>query len=238
MALDPSSRARLTRRTAPHFPGEGLFATLARTVCEAECLPRKELYEAWEVARRARRRLRGGRVLDVAAGHGLLAWTLLLLDDSSPDAVCIDRRRPPSAARLEQVLVARWPRLAGRVRYLEAPLEAARGALGDGSAATPPLVASVHACGALTDRALDLALALRARIAVLPCCQDLATCDTGGLEGWLPGPVAVDVTRAARLRAAGYVVRTQTIPAAITPQARLLLAEPGPGAQTAAAPQA
>jgi hypothetical protein len=38
--------------------------------------------------------------------------------------------------------------------------------------------------------------------------------------------LAIDVTRAARLRAAGYVVHTQTIPAAITPKNRLLLGEP------------
>jgi hypothetical protein len=36
-------------------------------------VPRKELFETWEIARRARRRFRGGRVVDMAAGHGLLA---------------------------------------------------------------------------------------------------------------------------------------------------------------------
>jgi hypothetical protein len=36
----------------------------------------------------------------------------------------------------------------------------------------------------------------------------------------------MDATRAARLRAHGYRVYTQTIPADITPKNRLLLAEP------------
>jgi hypothetical protein len=40
------------------------------------------------------------------------------------------------------------------------------------------------------------------------------------------GPLAMDATRAARLRAHGYRVVTQLIPAEITPQNRLLLAEP------------
>jgi hypothetical protein len=46
------------------------------------------------------------------------------------------------------------------------------------------------------------------------------------LQGWLDGPLAVDATRAARLRAAGFRVRTQTIPQEITPKNRLLLGEP------------
>lgn len=223
MAFNPGSRSRLTPRDLPRFAGDTLFDALARAVCEAECLPRKELFEAWEVARRVRRRVRGGPVLDLAAGHGLLAWALLLLDDTSPWAECVDRTRPPSADRLAAVLTGRWPRLAGRVRYREGDLDAAE-------APRDALVVSVHACGGLTDRVLDVALAARARVAVLPCCHALDKADAGGLEGWLDGPVAIDVVRAARLRAAGYAVHTATIPAAITPMNRLLLgvpAEPG-----------
>jgi len=218
--MDRSSRNRLTDRQLDRFPGATLFDRIARAVCHAGCLPRKELYEAWEVARRVRRRFRGGRVVDLACGHGLLAGILLLLDDSSPQAVAVDRSLPDSAEKLQAVLEAEWPRLQGRVALREGELEAV--ALGP-----QDLVVSVHACGGLTDRVLELALAARARLAVLPCCHDLEGGDDGGLRGWLDGPLAIDVTRAARLRAAGYRVVTQTIPAAITPKNRLLLAEPG-----------
>ena len=213
------SRSVLNHRHLDSFTGDTLFARLARAVCRAECLPRKELYEAWETARRVRRRLRGRVVVDMAAGHGLLAWTLLLLDDTSPRAVCVDPNRPPSAGRLEQTLVQRWPRLRDRVTYLEQSLETAP-LDGDG------LAVSVHGCGPLTDRVLDCALAVRAPLAVLPCCHDLRACDTGHLDGWLDGPLAVDVTRAARLRNAGYRVLTQTIPDDVTPMNRLLMAWP------------
>lgn len=37
-----------------------------------------------------RRLFRGGRVVDLAAGHGLLAQLMLILDDSSPYALAID----------------------------------------------------------------------------------------------------------------------------------------------------
>ena len=54
--FDPGSRSRLTPRDLPRFEGATLFDRVARAVCRASCLPRKELYESWEVARRVRRR--------------------------------------------------------------------------------------------------------------------------------------------------------------------------------------
>jgi SAM-dependent methyltransferase len=218
--MDRSSRNRLTERLLPHFPGEALFDRIARAVCRAGCLPRKELFEAWEVARRIRRRFRGGRVVDLACGHGLLGQLLLLLDNSSPAALGIDRHIPKSAGRLAAVLEETWPRLNGRVQLVEAELETVPLERGD-------LVVSVHACGGLTDLVLDRAMAAGARVAVLPCCHDLNKADLGGLQGWLDGPLAMDVLRVERLRSQGYRVVTQRIPVDITPMNRLILAEPG-----------
>ena len=65
-----------------------------------------------------------------------------------------------------------------------------------------------------------------ARMVALACCHDLEGCDTGGLEGWMDGPLAVDATRAARLGAAGYQVFTRVIPESITPKSRLLMGQP------------
>ena len=196
-----------------------MFDAIARAVCTAGCLPRKELYEAWEVARRVRRRFRGRRVLDLACGHGLLAQLLLLLDDTSPEALAVDLRLPKSAATLAAALAAAWPRLAGRVEFLETDLS-------NIPLLPDDLVVSAHACGGLTDLILARAVEAGATVAVLPCCHDLKTGDLGGLEGWLDGPLAMDATRVAWLRAQGYRVFTQTIPGDITPKNRLILAEP------------
>ncbi len=217
--LAQGSRARLTPRTAPLFPDDTLIHRVARTLCAASCLPRKELFESWEVARRVRRRFRGGRVVDLACGHGLLAYLMLLLDDTSATALAVDVRIPKSAPKVRAAMEAEWPRLAGRVTACAMPL-------GDVQLAPGDVVISAHACGALTDDVLAVAIAANARVAVLPCCQDKAKGDQGGVEGWLEAPLAIDVTRAARLRAAGYAVHTQTIPRAITEKNRLLLGRP------------
>jgi hypothetical protein len=196
-----------------------LFDRLARAVCHAGCLPRKELYEAWAVARRVRRLFRGGRIVDLGGGHGLLAQALLILDDTSPGALVVDKRLPPSAAKLHQSLVQAWPRLESRVEFLLAELDTVETHDTD-------LVVSSHACGHLTDVVLDRAVSARARVAVLPCCHDFNANDAGALTGWVDRASAVDIRRAIRLEQHGYRVWTQTIPAGITPKNRLLLGEP------------
>ena len=220
MHFSPSSRARLTRHDLGRFAGASLFDRIGRALCEAECLPRKELYEAWEVARRARRLFRGGRIVDVAGGHGLLAHIMLLLDDTSPAAIVVDPSLPASAARVQLALVHAWPKLDGRVTYVRSGVDVLQIDRDD-------VVVSCHACGALTDRIINASVGAQAKLAVLPCCHEEATCDTGDLTGWMDTALAIDATRVLRLRAQGYQVRTQTIPDDITPKNRLILASPG-----------
>jgi SAM-dependent methyltransferase len=216
--MDRSSRNRLTDKLLHKFSGDTLFDAIARAICHAGCLPRKELYEAWEVARRVRRRFRGRRIVDLACGHGVLAQILLLLDDSSAVALAVDRQVPKSAATVAMSLCAAWPRLQNRIRFIEADLR-------DVELHHDDLIVSAHACGGLTDLILDRAVEARASVAVLPCCHDLKDADLGGLEGWMDGSLAVDAVRVSRLRSRGYRVFTQQIPGDITPKNRLLMAE-------------
>ena len=171
------------------------------------------------MARRVRRIFRGGRVIDLGGGHGLLAQAMLLLDATSPSAVVVDTDVPSSAAKVHATLVEVWPRLAGRVEFLARPMNDVPIASGD-------LVVSSHACGRLSDVVIDRALAARARVAVLPCCHDLEACDMGDLDGWIDGALAIDVMRATRMKQCGYQVWTLAIPEEITPKNRLLLGRP------------
>ena len=144
---------------------------------------------------------------------------MLLLDDSSPEAIVVDTALPPSGARLHEVLATTWPRLSGRVTFVSARIE-------EIALDSRDVVVSVHACGRLSDVVLDRAATARARVAVLPCCHDLDVNDHGDLAGWVDGPLAVDVVRALRLKEQGYRIRTQTIAREITPKNRLLIGEP------------
>ena len=214
-----STKSRLTEKQIELFPGNTLFDKIARAVCHAGTLPGKELFEAWEVARRVRRKYRGGRVVDLACGHGLLAHIMLLLDDSSAEALAVDLEFNENSNRLSQIIIDRWPRLKHRVHFLNSPVE-------DIDLNPDDIAVSVHACGQLTDTIIEAAVIAGARLAVLPCCHDAKTGDLGGLDGWVDGPLAIDVTRAALLRAKGFLVITRNIPEEITPKNRLLMAHP------------
>lgn len=216
--MKKSSKNRLTPQQESLFPGGSLFDKIARAVCRAGTLPRKELYEAWEMAKRVRRRYRGGRVLDLACGHGLLAHIMLILDDTSNIAMAVDKKIPLNAKKLSNILIKSWPRLKNRIIYNEVDVQ-------EISVLPDDIVVSVHACGSLTDLIIDKAIEQHARIAVMPCCHNVKLSSTASLEGWMDKTLAVDTARAVRLRSMGYNILTQKIPESITPKNRLLMGE-------------
>jgi hypothetical protein len=219
-----SSKNRLMPRHRDLFPDATLFHRIARAVCRAGVLPRKELYEAWETARRVRRRFRGGWVVDLACGHGLLAQIMLILDQTSPLALAVDTHIPKSAGTLLAAMSETWPFLGERLCFESRDL-------GEIDLLPGDVVVSAHACGGLTDMILARAVGARARVAVLPCCHDLETCDTAGLGSWMAPDLAVDAVRAIRLKGAGYEIYTAAIPAVITPKNRLLMGAPASSAR-------
>ena len=216
--MKKSSKNRLTPQQQPLFPGDNLFDKIARAVCRAGTLPRKELHEAWEMAKRIRRRYRGGRVIDLACGHGLLAHIMIILDDSSKIALAVDTKIPSNAEKLSNALIASWPRLKDRIIYKQVHMQ-------EITIFPDDIVVSAHACGSLTDLIIDKATEQHARIAVLPCCHNLKESSTGGLEGWMDKMLAVDTVRALTLKSKGYQIVTQKIPDDITPKNRLLMGE-------------
>lgn len=218
-----SSHERLSSRDLHRFATDSLHDAIGRVVCEAACLPRKEFYESWAVATKVLRRHRGGRIVDLAGGHGLVGWMMALMDRKTTAVLVVDTRLPKSAGRLHAALSARWTGLGERIRYEQRSLD---------QVVIDPTdrVLGVHACGGLTDRVLDKAVQAGARVAVLPCCQSHGKLDSGGLTGWLDDDLAIDVVRACRLRQSGYAVHTLHIDPAITPKNRLLLGTPPSGA--------
>jgi hypothetical protein len=222
--VHPGSKSRLTPFHAEHFAQNTLFASVARALAEAECLPQKELFESWEVAKRTQRRLHRSklapaRIVDLACGHGLTGALLALFEPKIAAVLAVDQRIPPCAQKSLAAMERRFPQLVGRVTLREDDIAAPALSAAD-------VVVCVHGCGVLTDAVLDRAIAARAPVAVLPCCHRKTDADTGGLDGWCDFSLAIDLRRAERLRAAGFSVHTQTIPAEITPKNRLLLGVP------------
>ena len=148
-----------------------LWPQVVDTVCSAGVLPRKELFEAWEVAVCVDAAFPAiPLVADLAAGHGLLAWLLLLLGARRGvrrRAVCVDTRLPDAALSLSDAFGERWPQLRGQHQYVEGTLDAVSAAPGEA------LFTSVHACGPLSDRVIERAVASACPVALVPCCHSL-----------------------------------------------------------------
>ena len=126
------------RWTPGRFPGDDAFSTIARAVCDADALLRKELPRPgtrrspsptrWtDVARRgrddedddddidwaSRHRRCHRRVMDLAGGHGFLAMCLLIINPRLSSAVVVDRRKPDSHERLVSSLAKAFPGVEG-----------------------------------------------------------------------------------------------------------------------------
>ena len=217
----PGSRNKLSPSHARHYPDDGLLDTIGRAICAVDCLPRKELHEAWEMATRIHTWLAGDpitRVVDLCAGYGLLAQVLLLQrNDLRATALAVDVRPAKNHVLVHDAVVAAFPRLAGRVAFVRARLENVTLDAGD-------LIVSSHACGALSDTVLSRAAALGARVALMPCChRTRRRVDLVGLED----PAArIDEERAAWLVERGYDVLVDAIPAKVSGKNRLLLGRP------------
>lgn len=242
------SRRKLKPADAKHFEdfGSRLFSDLATAVCSTGMLPQKELHECWQMANNVHREFPAIlRVADIAAGHGLLAWILVLLARSGEratprTAVAVDMKKPKSAEILTAAMIKRWPGLAGAVNYVEGSVDAVFS--GDGP---DTLFVAAHACGGLTDRVLLSAVASGSPVAIMPCCHSLrkqaGSLSSLAVAAGLPGnavdgiatsageigqPKAIDQFRIDALTALGYEIRESAIQPEITAFFRVIMGKP------------
>lgn len=217
----PGSRNKLSPSHARHYPGDGRLDTLGRAICAVDCLPRKELHEAWEMATRIRAWLASiptGRVVDLCAGYGLLAQVLLLLDpDARSTALAVDIRLPKNHVLVHGAVIATFPDLAGRVTFQRSRLE-------DVDLCESDVVVSAHACGPLSDAVLSRAAAVGSHVALLPCCH--LTRRRPDLVDRADPVACIDEERATWLIERGYDVTVDEIPAKVSAKNRLLLGRP------------
>ena len=257
----------LQKQQPDDIPGEdrnhhvSLFNKLSIVACQTGVVPRKELLETYAAALLIHTKFspRIRRYADVAAGHGLLSWFLLVLDHeydamdgkssnstssssssrSSSSAICIDRRMPRSADIIAKAMLEEYPYLKDKWCYVEADLN---------SIETHPstLLVSVHACGSLSDKIIEMAIDGQAPIALVPCCHTIKE-----KKGYQPHPLTqmnateveslverlmaenehktlgdiVDQIRCMTLEKAAYDIEKNRLPELFTKRNRLILAE-------------
>ena len=215
----PSSKARLTRYDLGRFQGDSHFHRIARVVCEAGCLPRKELFEAWEVARRHpsplpwrphRRSL-------------CRAWPARPDHAAARRLVARSAHRGPGAAG---VVLDHRAKFGERVAETPESCQVAGGAAFE-CRARRGRPGGVDSRLRRPHRPCDRPGRGRAFTvggdAVLPRSRHSRLRRADRVDGW---PAGGGCRPGRKLRAAGWQVWTQTIPAEITPHNRLLLAAP------------
>ena len=257
---EPLSKARrkLQRRHRSLFqPTDdadlALFNEFCTVLCDTGVMPRKEIFETWSAALYIHetfgRQVR--RVCDVAAGHSLLAWALLVLDDHAHDnndakpltVLCVDRRMPPSAETIRLAMIERWPHLEERFDFVEGSLEQMQ-------PHPSCLLASVHACGGLSDILIASAASSQSPIALVPCCHTrkkkalLGASDFARKEydAIIHAKEVKDLTtmldeaREAALRNAGFDICTRYLPKRFTLKNRVIMGMPQIDGPTAGIP--
>jgi hypothetical protein len=210
-----------------------LFNEFGKAVCIANCIPRKELLETWAMAQYVHNYFPlsiSKRVADLACGHGLLAYALLLLDTTNQrTAVCIDRRMPSYMEKVSQEITSRWPNVENRWDYVEGHVERI-----ESSSST--VLLGIHCCGGLSDKVIELAISTNAPLALVPCCHTrkcLPPTVKKNIRSILKEANMtlaefIDTDRIERLKQAGYTVEEKRIPSVITPKNHIILATPSP----------
>jgi hypothetical protein len=203
------------------FPGDSLHSAIVRSLALARCISIKEVVESFEVFQVVRKETRSSCVADLCCGHGLVGMLMAVFEPRVEAVHLCDPRMPESSARCLEAIVEVAPWMAGRVHYHSVRLENVRDEIGFASAL------ATHACGALTDRCLDVAMGQGCPIAVTPCCYAKRT--SAGppvLVRELGLETAVDTYRTHRLHEGGYHVKWRYLPETVTPMNRVIIATP------------
>lgn len=214
-------RRMLSPQDMRAFPGEGAVDKFARVLCAHRTTTFRELIEAFEFFGLVRKHVRAEVVADLCGGHGLVAALFAVFERRVDRVVVLDRKRPPSFDRVVAAAAEYAPWTAGRIDYVEAQLRAAQEQIPQDAS-----LVAVHACGKRSDVVLELALARRAPLALMPCCHPVALSPAPEAIKRELGAVAVDIHRTYTLENQGFHVRWSQISERITRMNRVLLARP------------
>lgn len=217
-----SLKARVTEDKMSFFSGEHLPNQVVRVIIENRLMDLKEVIESFEFFQRVRRRISQRVIADLCCGHGLVGMLFALLERRVEEVYLLDLEHPTSSYKLEHAFNQRWPWVSPKLNRLTRNVKGAAESLPESLG-----VVAVHACGARTDWAIQVAVYKNAPLAVMPCCyahQSYQGPET--LKRHLGVNLCVDLERIQSLHRLGYQVDWLEIPPEITPKNRIIAASP------------
>ncbi|MEX1024121.1 MAG: hypothetical protein WD226_03505 [Planctomycetota bacterium] len=224
-ALHAANRGYISERSARAFPGDGLHERFARALGARKAVRFKEVLEAIEFFAVVRKRVRRPVMVDLCAGHGLVGILFAMYERSVERVVLVEPTPPGNRSRVLEAAAEVAPWVPAKLELVNERVEHVSDRLV--TAHPGAALVAVHACGLLTDRAIELGTRLGGPLGLLPCCRPHSRSPApAGLALALGADVAFDVDRTYRLERAGYSVRWTDVPAAITPMNRVLVAWP------------
>ncbi len=201
------------------FPSDELPDRLARALAAHRVVHIKELLESFEYFAKVRKRIRRETVVDLCAGHGLAGLIFALCEPTVQRVILIDERKPESFDRIFAAFTSIAPWVKDKVTYTTQSLH---------EPFTLPHFASllsVHACGPLTDRCLEIARLSQAPIAAMPCCYGKAhQARIPSLARIFGRETNIDISRSYLMANEGYQVDWSSIAKEITPMNRIVIA--------------
>ncbi|MDX9723631.1 MAG: hypothetical protein RBU37_22985 [Myxococcota bacterium] len=210
----------IDRRMMRYVSPGTMIAKLVAALAESRALPLKEVIESFEFVQCVRKWVRAPQLADLCCGHGLVGLLFAALERNVEQVILLDQLRPPNHTLCLDAVAAAAPWVREKLQYVQAPLASALEYLAPGCS-----VVAVHACGARTDKVLELAIHHQSALAVMPCCYRKASnraplC----LQERLGPALSADIHRSYQLEAAGYRVSWSAISPDITPMNRILRA--------------
>ena len=201
------------------FKGDSLQSKFLKLLGEAKLLPIKEVFECFEYFARIRKHVRAPEMCDLCCGHGLLGILFAIFEKQVQTVYLVDKIEPPSRQKLISLAIDAAPWIAPKLVNKAVKLSSESTWLKPGMA-----IISAHACGILTDLCIDIACTTEGNVAILPCCYPKKHCKAPlALQLKLGFETAFDIDRTYQLERAGFQVRWDSIPTAISPMNRIII---------------
>lgn len=202
-----------------YFQEDSLQNKLLKEIAYNYLLPIKEILESFEYFARIRRKVKAESMCDLCCGHGFVGLLFAIFERGVNTVYLVDRTEPESRQKLIESCKKVAPWIENKIINIEDKISPESDWLQQGMS-----VISTHACGVLTDLTLDIAISVKGKVAVLPCCYPERKCQAPkALQSHLGFETAFDIERTYKLEHAGYHVNWGSIPASITPMNRVII---------------